>query len=469
MIHPGIEGDGATAALAPVLEAVPHYPNYGTSQDLASHFEQLAERSYPGVTVDTEQVGQQELVKGLAVPLLKSVVDLGDGDYTVYLKRGVHSNELAGGPTSQYVSELACRNPDLFRRLGVGRLVFLDADPATSDLNTWHFDEHSIYSYLTNARRSTAQADWDYPVEYNGHTHISSVPGCIASQEIIQDEHPDLIAPLHNAPVGSYYSYLMNASPGWAARMAAFMKGLYRGFPPLSPDFPESKQMAEGVYEAPSWEEAYASLAGDTDPENPEESIFGASSFHYADWLAGRQGRRAPGGVVVEAAYFLLEALADHSLSGIKKRQLHVGTHKRALDNLALVNKFLPTMEVKPGTLEAHLYKDIKVYADIYTNILTAGLAEGIKDPDRELTVSEVADMVARKNFYPVFPLGMLANLAKTVKSPHTPQITAHLRQETDYLTKVLKPRAEAPRKLVQTQVGALLLGCIDLTKQKAA
>jgi hypothetical protein len=438
--------------IAPILEGVPHYDNYGTSHDLARHFEDLAKGSFRGVTVENTVVGRQE-AEGQSRPLIKSIIDLGGAAHTTYFKRNVHNNELVGQRTQEYISEQACRQPDFFRRMEVSRLVFLDVDPIGADLNTWHFYPPSLFRYFFGVRRSLDQCDWDYPVvENNEVVYESRMAACIASQKIIQEEQPDLVAPQHNAVAGSYFSYVLGAPPDLPPVLSAFMKKMYSDYPPAPPDFPDAKKLAEGVYEAPGWEALRTLYAG-----------FGENSLHYAKREAEKAGRVSPAGWVVESPYFLARSLADNRLINITNRQSHMITARRGIETVDTADKYLKLMDIDPGSPEWSLYNEARLYTDTNQGVLTKALERNLEKPDAKATIGSIARDVLMNNLYKTVPLGMVANLAQATGSPHAPQIVARLRQEASFLGQALNLRPESPRRLVQAQLGAILLNCLSL------
>jgi hypothetical protein len=114
--------------------AVPAYTHYGDSRELNTFFKDFARehRGTSEVAAEVDQVGTYTDVFGQEQPLEACLVELGDAGNgrTLYLKGGVHGNELAYRRTNMYLCEQVGQNPDLFRRLGLFQTGLSGCGPA---------------------------------------------------------------------------------------------------------------------------------------------------------------------------------------------------------------------------------------------------------------------------------------------------------------------------------------------------
>lgn len=447
-----------------LINQVPDYQTYGTHEQQLRHFEQV-ERTARGssIDVDMQVLGNQPAPDGSYAPLVQTTMTLNRSDgITVYFKGGVHGNELAYRPTQRYASWQALHNPGLFTKLGIDRLVFFDADPVTADMNDWPAVGHSLFTYFKGLRRGTDQADWDYPVNHPRIVHESSVPGCLASQKIIQTVRPRLMLPQHNGDIGSWYMYTSDAVLGMAQGISGFMNRLYDGFPHMYPDIPNPVELAPGVYQAARWEDDFELYAGES--ESREIVPWGDSSNNYAAHLAAEQGWGPASAVIAEAVYHRALALTDNSPSGLTEMEAIKINKARMQDVAATLEYYLP--KVGREADEWGLTKDTDFYAKVIDMQITELELRESPGPNAELSVADLASLT-NYNFWSTRPLGMLANLANKRRSLYSKSIDHRLHEESDFLTKRFKPVNEMPRQLVRAQVGAFAISAMAI-KQAA-
>jgi hypothetical protein len=466
MLKPNTPGYAEVAAgIAHAVNNVSDYQNYGTTQGTIDRFNRLAQNCPPGTYMESSQVGAQEAPDGRQIPLIKNTVDLGDtGGYTVYLKSGVHGNEKVGQRTEEEVHSSVVQHPELWRSMGVDRVVSMHADRVTADENTWHFEPLSVYGYIKGARRGIWQPDWDYPVDHPAYQYESTVPGCLASQAILKAERPRIrmFVPLHNATFGSYHAFVMNAPEGLPEELSAFMKDLYGGLPPVQSDEIHAPEIAEGVYRFVSWEESYNYYLKNQKPGKLYVPSLGDNSIPYATRLAQEEGYRPPMGLVVEAAYFRSNKLTDSTLSGLTRQQVFDASLKRASKAITDADTFLGKVNDGESDDPWGLTTDITTWIKWWSQRLDEAVDSELKNPHEQLTVSEAVAMQGL-GLYTSLPLGLLATLAERKGSSYASQIDGLVREEARYLDETLRPIAEPPRKLVRAHLGTIMRSCLAI------